>query len=231
VCAIIPPIMPDAHSTCWTLIRAAAEGSAHEREEFARRYAPVLRAYLATRWRSPPFREDIDDAVQDVFVECLRPGGAFQRLDPSRAGGFRAFLYGVARNVALRHESRRRPACPDGAADLDALPDEHTSLSQVFDRAWAKALLREAARLQEERARTAGEGALRRVELLRLRFHDNLPIRDIARRWGVEAAVLHHEYARARAEFRAALLDVVAFHQGGEAAIEEECRQLLTLLG
>src|SRR5581483_5964729 len=111
--------------------------------------------------------------------------------------------------------------------DLDAIPDDHSSLSRVFDRAWAKAILREAARVQEERARAAGERALRRVELLRLRFHEGLPIREIARRWNVEAAGLHHEYARAREEFRAALLDVVAFHHaGGAGAVEEECRKL-----
>jgi RNA polymerase sigma-70 factor (ECF subfamily) len=70
------------------------------------------------------------------------------------------------------------------------------------------------------------------VELLRLRFHENLPIRDIARRWGTDPAVLHHEYAKAREEFRSALLDVVTFHHaGGPGAIEEACRNLLTSLG
>jgi RNA polymerase sigma-70 factor (ECF subfamily) len=227
---MIAAVMSGPQSTCWTLIRAAAGGSAQPREEFARRYAPVLRAYLAARWRGSPLLQDVDDAVQDVFVECLRPGGALARLDPSRDGGFRAFLYGVARNVALRRESRR-PA-PDGAAALGAIPDDHSSLSRAFDRAWAKAILREAARVQEERARALGERALRRVELLRLRFHEDVPIRDIARRWGVEAAGLHHEYATARDEFRAALLDVVAFHHAGDpGAVEEECRKLLALLG
>jgi hypothetical protein len=48
----------------------------------------------------------------------------------------------------------------------------------------------------------------------------------------MDAAVLHHEYARAREEFRAALLQVMAFHHTGEAAmVEEECRKLLELLG
>ena len=50
-------------------------------------------------------------------------------------------------------------------------------------------------------------------------------------RWNVEAAGLHHEYATAREEFRAALLDVVAFHHAGDpGAVEEECRKLLLLL-
>lgn len=220
-------------TTCWTLIRAAAGGSARDRDEFARRYAPVLRAYLGARWRGSPLLQDLDDAVQDVFVECFRPAGALDRLDPSRGSGFRAFLYGVARNVALRRESRRpREHPPAAGAPLEAVPDDHTSLSRVFDRAWAKAILREAARLQEDRARAAGEAALRRVELMRLRFHQDLPIRDIARRWGADAAVVHHEYAKAREEFRAALREVVAFHHGDNPAeVEDECRKLLALLG
>jgi RNA polymerase sigma-70 factor (ECF subfamily) len=226
---MIAAAMSGAHSTCWTLIHAAADGSPPERDEFARRYAPVLRAYLSARWRVSPLLQDVDDVVQDIFIECLRPGGALGRVDPARAGGFRAFLYGVARNVALRREARRQPP-PDGAA-LDAIPDDHTSLSHVFDRAWARTILREAARRQEERARVAGERALRRVELLRLRFQEDLPIREIARRWEMDAAALHHEYARARDEFREALHEVVAFHQPGDPQeVEEECRKLLSRL-
>jgi RNA polymerase sigma-70 factor (ECF subfamily) len=231
-CAIIGGVMSEPQSTCWTLIQAAAAGAAPEREDFARRYAPVVRAYFAARWRGSPLLQDLDDAVQDVFVECLRPGGALDRLDPARGGGFRAFLYGLARNVALRRESRRpREQAANPAAPLDTLADDRSSPSHAFDRAWARAILREAARLQEDRARAEGEAALRRVELLRMRFHENMPIRDIARLWGADAAALHHEYARAREEFRAALLDVVAFHHGGDrASAVGECRELLALL-
>jgi RNA polymerase sigma-70 factor (ECF subfamily) len=68
--------------------------------------------------------------------------------------------------------------------------------------------------------------------LLRLRFHDGLPVRDIAARWDADPAKLHHEYARAREEFRAALREVVAFHQPGSAdAIDRACADLLGLLG
>jgi RNA polymerase sigma-70 factor (ECF subfamily) len=97
-------------------------------------------------------------------------------------------------------------------------------------RAWAVARVREAAQLQEEHARQAGPAALRRVELLRLRFHEGLPIRDIANRWQTDPALLHHEYARARKEFRGALTEIVAFHHpGSPVEIDQECDKLLSL--
>src|SRR4051812_16682848 len=93
--------------TCWTVIRGAARGEPRDRDDFARRYEPVVRVYLAARWRSSERIRTLDDAVQEVFVECFRGGGALDRLDPDRPGGFRAFLYGVVRIVALRAESAR----------------------------------------------------------------------------------------------------------------------------
>jgi RNA polymerase sigma-70 factor (ECF subfamily) len=224
--------MTSPESTCWTVIEAAAAGSPAAREEFARCYAPVVRAYLAARWRSSPSLNDLDDAVQEVFLQCFQRNGVLERADRGR--GFRPFLYGVARNVALRVETergRRREQQPPSDAGLEGIPAADESLSRTFDRAWAKALLREAARALERRARADG-AAYRRVELLRLRFHDGLPIRDIAARWQADPALLHHEYARARQEFRAALAEVVAFHHPGTAAeIDQECANLLALLG
>ncbi|HVS37754.1 MAG TPA: sigma-70 family RNA polymerase sigma factor [Gemmataceae bacterium] len=224
--------MATPESTCWTVIRAAAAGGAAERDAFARRYEPVVRAYLASRWRGSPHLRDLDDAVQEVFVECFKPAGALDRADLGR--DFRPFLYGVVRHVALRVE-RQRARRPEQAANgraFDDVPDPEESLSRIFDRAWARALLREAAQLMEAKARSAGEAAQRRVELLRLRFHDGLPIRQIADRWNADPAVLHHQYAQARQEFKAALVEVVAFHHpASAAAVEQECVGLLSLLG
>src|SRR4051794_37515406 len=93
--------------TCWTVIRGAARGDARDRDDFARRYEPVVRAYLTARWRSSGRLGWLDDAVQEVFVECFRRGGALDRVEPDRPGGFRAFLYGVVRIVALRAESAK----------------------------------------------------------------------------------------------------------------------------
>lgn len=214
-------------STCWTVIRGAAAGSPADRDELARRYLGVVRAYLAARWRGSALRDDLDDAVQEVFVECFREGGALKAVGAGRVPSFRAFLYGVVRNVARRFESR--PAL--AAVPLPEVAADDESLSRLFERSWARAIMAEAAQLQRRQAGERGEAAVRRVELLRLRFEDGLPIRTIAERWGVEAAKLHHDYALARQEFRAALLEVVVFHHpGSPAAVEEEAASLLKAL-
>jgi RNA polymerase sigma-70 factor (ECF subfamily) len=222
-------------TTCWTIIRGAAAGDRDDRDRFAGRYEPVVRAYLAARWRDSPHRQDVDDAVQEVFADCFRAGGALDRLDPGRPGGFRAFLYGVARTAALRVEAARargKERAPVEASDLDRVADTETRASVAFDRAWALALLREAAERQAEHAEQAGGPARRRVELLRLRFHDGLPVREVARRWGCDPDAVHREYARARREFKGALCEIVAsYHPGTPAEVERECAGLLALLG
>jgi len=219
--------MSTQESTCWTVIRAAAAGSPAERAELARRYLGVVRAYLAARWRGSDLRADLDDAVQEVFVECFRQGGALEAAGAGRLPSFRAFLYGVVRNVARRFEIRPVRA----TAPLPEIPANEEGLSRLFERTWAQALMTEAAQLQQRRARDRGPEAVQRVELLRLRFEENLPLRTIAKRWGVPAAGLHHAYAKARQEFKAILLEVVAFHHpGSPAEVEQEAASLLTAL-
>lgn len=225
------------NSTCWILIHGAATGDAEAREEFVHRYAPALRAYLIARWKNSPHAADVDDATQDILLDCFRTDGALERFDPSRGGSFRAFLYGIARNVALRFERGRARQREVSASRAGDLPADDTSLSQVFDRAYATGLVRDAVRVHRDRARRTapsargGIGAERRFELLRLRFSEGRPIREIAGMWGIDAAALHKEYARAREEFREALLEVVASQRPGSAAeVERECDELLDLL-
>jgi RNA polymerase sigma factor (sigma-70 family) len=219
--------MATSESTCWTVIRAAAAGSPADRDELARRYLGVVRAYLAARWRGSGLRADLDDATQEVFVECFRQGGVLEAAGAARVSSFRAFLYGVIRNVARRFESR--PAHADGS--LPDIAADDTSQSRVFERTWARAIMAEAAQRQQSRAADLGDEAQRRVELLRLRFEEGFPIRAIADRWGVEPAWLHRAYATARQEFKAALLEVVAFHQpGSPAEVEREAAGLLKAL-
>src|SRR5215472_7208918 len=159
--------MSTSESTCWTVIRAAAAGSPADRDELARRYLGVVRAYLAARWRGSALRSDLNDAVQEVFVECFRQGGALDAAGAGRVPSFRAFLYGVVRNVARRFESR-----PVRAADVlpEVILSDEESQSRLFERSWAQALMAKAAGLQRRQAEQRGTEGVRRVELLRLRF-------------------------------------------------------------
>ena len=224
--------MPENTSTYWTLIRRAARGSREARSEFARRYDHVIRSYLAARWRGTPLFSEAEDAVQEVFVDCFKEHGALGRVEAGRPGGFRAYLFGIVRNTALvfeRKRARRRAKPTDESFRAGEISADEASLATVFDRAWATAMLRQAGARQEELARETGDAAARRrVKLLNLRFHEGLPIREIAAKWDEDPRHLHREYAKARDEFLAALLDVVSWHHPGpRRQAELECSRIL----
>jgi RNA polymerase sigma factor (sigma-70 family) len=214
--------------TSWTLIDAARDGDRAARERFATEYESIVRAYFSARWSRGRLASEIDDAVQEVWIDCLRDRGALERADPERP--FRPFLSGVARTVALRFEQRR------GRDEAAPVRDEshearETRLSVAFDRAFAQQVMREASELQRTQAAAAGGVKVRRVELLELRFQRGLTIPQIAEQWGEDAARLHHLYADARDDFRDALREVVKRRNGGgDAALERECDWMLEVL-
>ena len=53
--------MTDNAETCWGLIKGAAVGERVRQAEFARRYGPIVRAYLAARWNNTLLLANIDD--------------------------------------------------------------------------------------------------------------------------------------------------------------------------
>lgn len=202
-------------ATCWTLLADAAKSQEGARERFARRYLPVVEGYLHQRWRGRARPEDVEDATQQVLLECLRPDGVLDVAAEKAGSGFRAFLYGVTLNIARRIEHSRadRRIQQAGASDVvRAVPSPDDPASDVFDRGWAAALAREAGERYRESADPADARAVRRVRLLDLRFGDGLPIRTIAERWAADPAELHREYALARKHYLGCLRDVIRFH-------------------
>jgi len=201
-------------TTCWTLIRGAAGGDGEDRNSFARLYLPVVRSCLEARWRASPLAGEVEDAVQVVFLECCRDGGALEKVWPGKPGSFRSFLYTVVKNVAHRFEvgrARSRARRAGSRFELSAVEAEEEGLASAFDRAWLLSLLDQALALQEDRAREKGDDAVRRMELLRLRHVEDVPIRDIARRFNEPADRMHYEYRKARMDFVKALEEVLAF--------------------
>jgi RNA polymerase sigma-70 factor (ECF subfamily) len=215
-------------------VENAAAGDRAAREEFGQRYLPVVRAYLCARWNGRLSADELEDAVQEVFVAFLGENGVFERMRPGRDEPFRPLLYGIVRNMALRVEQARlrkldSPGTESFRADENAASE--ASLSRVFDRSWAESIMRDAVDRQEETARENGAGAVRRFELLRLTYDERLSMPEIAARWELEPGFLHKELARAKSEFKDALKAVVAFHHpGAPEVVETECRELLILL-
>ena len=215
------------------MIRDAADGDQAGQAAFANQYLEAVQVYLRARWSRSPMIQFVDDAAQEVFVECFRENGPLNRVAKERTASFRAYLYGLVRNIAKRYESRR---CEDAnrrgesISKLEMAADEPT-LSHVFDRAWARMIMKQAGERHRIVAHQSGDAAIRRVELLKLRFQQGLPIRHIADQWQVEPALLHREYAKAREEFRRALVYVVGLNRPGPTSeIDEEVKQLLKLL-
>lgn len=223
----------DNGETCWSLVARAAAGDPPSCSRFGRTYQPLIRGFLSQRWRGTRLVEEVDDATQDVFVECFRPDGPLKHADAEK-GDFRGYLFGVVRNVALRAEAqaRRRPLQEARLSQVDVVDGEDRvdGAAHAFDREWARMLMREAGKLMLERA--MDDKARLRVELLRLRFGRDLAMTEIAVRFDLEFAAAHRQYARAREEFRACLRAVVAFHcVRTEAELDDECRRLFDLLG
>ena len=223
----------DPQDTCWTVVRAASQGDRAARSAFGRIYAGTIRGFFNARWSGRILRTEIDDAVQEVFLECLKPDGVLDRATPER-GDFRGLLFGVSRNVARRFEERasaRGPLLLDDSAWLAELASDEAGQETLFDRDWAKTMMRQSRSRQRELALADGEAGLRRIELLERRFQDNEPIRNIAKRWGVPAQEVHQVYRMARDEFYRCLREVVGRHSRQGADLDSECHRLLSLLG
>ena len=200
------------------------------RGAFAARYSSVIQGYLHARWRGKALSADVDDAMQEVFMACMRPGGLLEQADAGR-GDFRGFLYATCRNVALRLESKaasRHPGPGQETGWMERVPGQEADQGELFDRAWARAMVREARQLLVERAQDAD--ARRRAEILELRFGGDQAIREIAARWQVPAQEVHNAYRKAREEFSRCLRDVVAQSSPSLTDVEGECQRLIALL-
>lgn len=219
-------------TTHWSVVLGAAEGQAEARDEFCRTYGRVVRAYLCARWRLPGQHENVEEGVQEVFVECFKERGALSRVDPARP--FRAYLYGVTSTAAAALERKWRKRDRDHGVsgfEPDRVERDEATLSQVFDREWARLVGREARRLFVARS-AEGEAGARRARCLELRYHHGRPPREIAAELGVQVERVYEMLHQAKAEYRRALLEVVSQHHPGatRADLERICGELAGLL-
>jgi RNA polymerase sigma-70 factor, ECF subfamily len=85
----------------------------------ARRHQDALLRFV--RWQLGMARQDAEDVTQDVLVEIYR---ALPRFEARSR--LRTWMFGVARNVCLRHRRNQVTPCPSvGDNILRKLPDPH----------------------------------------------------------------------------------------------------------
>jgi RNA polymerase sigma factor (sigma-70 family) len=139
----------------------------------------ALRAYVRGSFPAEP---DVDDVVQESYLRLWR----------ARAGqpihSVRAFLFTVARHVALNRLARRRTSPVFGVGDLAALPvlDREADAAEVAARNETFRLLLEALADLPPRCR----------EITVLRKLKGLPQREVAAQLGLSERTVEEQVAR-----------------------------------
>jgi RNA polymerase sigma factor (sigma-70 family) len=151
-------------TTRWSIVVNAAGDGANARDALTalcETYRPPVLAYIRARVRRG---EDAEDLTQEFFAHVLERRLA-ARADPER-GRFRAFLFTSLKNFLL-HERERASALRRGggvqvlSGDVSELAaGSESDPEEIFDREWARTVLREAVRRLEREAATAGRQEL-----------------------------------------------------------------------
>lgn len=154
------------------------------------RHVVSVRRFLVDLLRD---RAQADDATQETFAR------AHAQLDKVTDGsGFRAWLFGIARNVAFEAH-RRRLHEPLDAEDDDGVPDA------VIPSPDPEAVLLDRELAGQFEAALGTLSAQRRAALL-LRLDHGLAYEEIAAAMGWSLPTVKNEIHRARLKLRAALL-------------------------
>ncbi len=234
--------MDDFQTTRWSLVLEARGVEARSRralEALCRAYrAPVI-AYIG---RSGAAAADVEDLAQTFFARFV-DRALHAQADPAR-GRFRAFLltalknflidahghaHAITRGGHVRFQSVDAAGAGDGAAE--DLVDEATP-DQVFDRAWAQAVLHAALRKLRREARDAGKADL--FEALReflVERPDEADYARVAASLGMRRNTLAVAVHRLRNRLRELVWRELAETAVDDAGFEQELAHLRHSLG
>ena len=138
-----------------------------------------------------------EDLAQQTFLTLLETGNRFE----SRKGPFRAYLFGIVRNIWLKHLEKSRRLSPDVTS---AVKQPLTPAQQAEQRELEEALS-EAMKKLPEQAR----------EILAMRISLQLPVGDIAAHLGMPMGTVKSHLHRARRQLRAMLCNEVDLKKRG----------------
>ncbi len=183
------------------LLREMRNGNAAAFEQLYRRHHAPLYRFALLRCSS---RDTADDVVQEIFMGLLTNSFNF---DPTR-GALQSFLFGVARNLAMkRDEAQRRfvsnsrhdedgSDSNDDALLLDASPDAETQLLT-------------SQRADTVRRALAGLAPHYRDVVILYEMHD-LSYLEIAEICHIDIGTVRSRLSRARAQLAALLQEFAA---------------------
>ena len=227
------------HTTRWTQVFKAREGTGALRDLCAAYYAPVI-AFLRRQGN------DADAALElaHAFFARMLEGDAFGGADPAQ-GRFRAYLLGAVKHfVANLREAGNRQRRGGGmqllsidASQLDSpalnIPDdERQSPEAAFDRQWAVTVLGRAMETLQSECAAQGKAALLdhlRPWLLGETAHGDQA--QEAEALGMSAGAMKVAVHRMRQRFRRLVRAEIAGTLEDDAAVEDEMQALLVALG
>lgn len=143
-------------------------------------HEPILRAYLRKRFPSLP---DHDDIVQEVYIRILRAESKGNLTSCARA-----FLFTIARNIAIDLLRRRQRNPAEAIPDSEALPllEEAPGVVESLERRQRREMLLEAMATLPARCR----------EVVALRHLEGLSYKEIAERLGISTETVKAHLAK-----------------------------------
>ena len=114
-------------TTSTTLLRDVASDSQHARwTEFAKRYRPMMEAYLRERFPSV----EADDVIQETLIAVCAALPSY-RYAPDEKGHFHNYLTGILRNKALRQLGANRRLAEIAEKVREGVPSDGRARSAV----------------------------------------------------------------------------------------------------
>ena len=227
--------------TSWELLSLASSGSKKVTHaaaaQFAARYYSPVRAYIAAIVRN---RDEQEDLAHRFFLNGVLSGRVLAGAQKSR-GSFRLYLKQAIRNFVVDEYRRKGRVAAGGHAvithpDADErgwaqIADHAEEPGAVFDREWARALVRQA--VEATSRICASRGQSEHFQLFAGRFlseADRLPgWRELGDRFGVDEKTARTRAETAARHFRAELRRSVTAELRTHGDPDEEIRSLMAL--
>jgi RNA polymerase sigma-70 factor (ECF subfamily) len=230
-------------TTHWSVVLRARDGESDQAREalgrLCRTYWPPLYAFIRREGHGV---EDAQDLTQEFFARLVEKDW-LNHLQHQR-GRFRSFLLTFLKHFLSDERDRARAQKRGGGKPMISLdqfegeereglgPVDTLTADQVFERRYARAVLRQALnRLREEYTATGQTELFDRLKDLEPGERGATNYAELGARWGMTEAAIKSAVHRLRRRHRELLREEIAQTVGDPAELQDEIRHLLNVLG